>query len=148
MNCSPCFSTCATCSSEFNGDCSDCKSGSSHKSHTNASRTYGFCLGCSAKNYVNSSGGCSSCDPSCTICYDSGNDKCLECEDGYYLTDATECLPCQAPCQNCIGPNNGNCTSCPGTGSILKNYSYDSVTYGFCNNCTDGSYFDISTNNC
>ncbi|EAS02777.2 surface protein (macronuclear) [Tetrahymena thermophila SB210] len=152
-SCTQCDQSCFQCQGAANGsikNCTQCYPGKKLY-QTN-------CIDqCPAQTYLNSSGQCLSCDPSCLVCTDKLNTNCQQCADGFYYNDPSTCLPCDSSCKTCTGPGNSNCILCSkgyyklGEATCIQQcidgYFPDSINY-ICMQCQDSCGKCTSLSSC
>lgn len=94
--CSPCNSSCVTCSGPGSNDCMSCDTDEA--------------LAAAAPN------SCIPCNSSCVTCNGPGVNDCMSCDTGAgkVLTGAApnSCTSCDATCATCSGTGGGNCVTC------------------------------------
>lgn len=144
--CTPCDSSCSTCTGGTSSDCSTCPG-----VLTITPQDPGVCQhACVASNGFATAGNsnCQPCNSTCGTCFAAGADSCITCPiaDGTALLDdnlharsdirgcvavcptgsyrdGTACLPCSANCASCTASN--ACTECVAGAGL-------SVEGGFC----------------
>lgn len=92
--CSPCDSTCATCTGSASTNCLTCSTPRYLQSSSSSCVT-----ACNSNQFINTSlGKCSDCDSTCTTCTGLYPFQCLTCSGSYYLhTDTNRCsLTCNS----------------------------------------------------
>ncbi|EAR96156.2 REJ domain protein (macronuclear) [Tetrahymena thermophila SB210] len=135
--CSPCDSTCQSCSGPLNTNCQVCKTGLLKQLSTN------LCVDhCKINEFINTNNECQECDKKCGSCDGPGSNNCLSCynntffynkmcvslcPNGYQSNFTTlvcdscsnylnlnKCNPCFASCELCdlSQVQNGQCNSC------------------------------------
>ena len=96
--CSPCDSSCLTCSGPSSNQCNSCK--------PNATWNGSTCICWSGFNFIN--GACQQCDVNSV--YSASAATCI-CNNGYYGT-WNQCNLCDSTCLTCSGPATNECTTC------------------------------------
>uniref|UniRef100_A0A8C6ZU05 Proprotein convertase subtilisin/kexin type 5 n=1 Tax=Nothoprocta perdicaria TaxID=30464 RepID=A0A8C6ZU05_NOTPE len=142
--CSPCHSTCDTCSGKHSSQCLSCKPGWYRKGK-------GCVNQCPAGYFAqNSTKSCERCHKTCKECMGPQSTDCLFCDTYFYLLrsknecisscpeyyyeneDNNMCERCHPSCRTCEGSGAFSCTSCV--------WSY-TLTSGMCNSdCLVGEY--------
>ena len=104
--CTPCHSSCTSCSSEGVGNCSSCS--------TSKLLRDGLCISCDPGYYLNiSSRMCHPCNTSCGTCSGPDHNQCTDCTGQLHLDSwSSVCVPCcndeyqgAAPCCTCSSTN-------------------------------------------
>nr|CAI9707391.1 unnamed protein product [Rangifer tarandus platyrhynchus] len=128
--CKACHSSCLTCVGPAHSHCTQCRKpedGLQFQPMSGANITSGECLSpCRAQFYLENTGLCEACHPSClgcagmsprncTACWPSHlllDGQCLsQCPDGYFNQEGS-CTECHPTCRQCHGPLESDCISC------------------------------------
>ncbi|XP_032256496.1 extracellular matrix protein FRAS1 isoform X3 [Phoca vitulina] len=128
--CKACHSSCLTCVGPEPSHCAQCKKpdeGLQVEQLSGANITSGKCLSqCRAHFYLENTGLCEACHPSCfrcagkspqncTACWPSQvllDGQCLsQCPDSYFNQEGS-CTECHPTCRQCYGPSESDCSSC------------------------------------
>ncbi|KAL4508005.1 hypothetical protein ABPG72_021378 [Tetrahymena utriculariae] len=169
-SCLKCFSTCQTCNSQLEYDCTSCINGL----YLDGATT-GQCVStCSPSYYKDDSDKkCKKCDSNCLECLDNQPQFCSKCVNGSFLTISTgkcvtdcgigqwgrstdwSCQLCDSTCYTCE-QNARNCISCSGINYLYNNQCKTTCIDGYykgtnntcqkcdqsCNTCDNGSNTD------
>ncbi|XP_030875381.1 extracellular matrix protein FRAS1, partial [Leptonychotes weddellii] len=125
-----CHSSCLTCVGPEPSHCAQCKKpdeGLQVEQLSGVNITSGKCLSqCRAHFYLENTGLCEACHPSCfrcagkspqncTACWPSQvllDGQCLsQCPDSYFNQEGS-CTECHPTCRQCHGPSESDCSSC------------------------------------
>ncbi|KAL4491179.1 hypothetical protein ABPG73_013248 [Tetrahymena malaccensis] len=110
--CSPCDSTCKSCSGPGNNQCIQCLNNNYFISEKLNNICDSIC-DVTQGQYIDLSNPsqqfCRKCVNFCKTCSNSAS--CQICMDNYYLS-GNICSPCHQSCQNCSGPGINQCTIC------------------------------------
>ncbi|KAL4493393.1 hypothetical protein ABPG73_007200 [Tetrahymena malaccensis] len=116
--CSPCYSSCLSCSGPSANNCTVCANSAYYISINNS------CVSnCDQNQYIDTTNGsqksCKQCYLLCKTC--SNSTTCDSCIDGYTLDSNKQCQPCHISCQTCDGLLNINCITCANAYFIQTN---------------------------
>ncbi|CAH6883331.1 Fras1 [Phodopus roborovskii] len=114
--CIACHASCHTCVGPEPSHCTECKkpeAGLQVEQHSGASVPYGKCVPqCGTHFYLESTGRCEACDPSCLECAGKSPDSCTVCGPARVLL-AGRCLSqCPETHFNLEGTCAGECVTC------------------------------------
>ncbi|XP_064440740.1 extracellular matrix organizing protein FRAS1 isoform X1 [Mirounga angustirostris] len=128
--CKACHSSCLTCVGPEPSHCAQCKKpdeGLQVEQLSGANITSGKCLSqCRAHFYLENTGLCEACHPSCFRCAGKSPQNCTACWPSQVLLDGQclsqcpdshfnqegSCTECHPTCRQCHGPSESDCSSC------------------------------------
>ncbi|XP_012660764.1 extracellular matrix protein FRAS1 [Otolemur garnettii] len=151
--CKACHPSCLTCVGPEHTDCTECRrpeEGLQVQQLSRAGSPSGECLSqCRAHFYLESSGLCEACHPSCLRCAGKSTHNCTacgpthvlldgqclsQCPDGYYNQEGI-CTECHPTCKQCHGPLESDCVTC---------HPHGSLTAGNCRaSCREEQFFTL-----
>ncbi|KAL4493947.1 hypothetical protein ABPG72_021964 [Tetrahymena utriculariae] len=166
--CTPCDSSCLTCSGSQSNQCLSCQSPRFFQASSST-----CVLACNLNQYSQTTPVpvCQNCDSSCATCSGPANTNCLSCSGSNFLDSTTnscvttcpngtyknttnnKCSPCDPTCTTCNGPSNSQCLSCTlpkyyqsSTGQCVDNCNLNYKTN--CLSCSGSQFLDSATNSC
>ena len=161
--CTPCHSSCGTCSGPEETQCLTCKEG--YLQINNLCKSCGDnclvcqdeknCKTCKDHFFPDSSNQCQKCDDTCQTCHGTSPNDCDDCIDGYFKSNNL-CRQCNPNCEQCVGERD-HCTQCK-DGRYLDEDKHVCVDcdakcktckkQGECETCADGYYRDTDCEKC
>ncbi|EAR90272.3 REJ domain protein (macronuclear) [Tetrahymena thermophila SB210] len=146
--CSPCDSSCLTCSGSQPNNCLTCQTPLIYKLSTKTCASK-----CDQNEFINSSNQCQLCDSSCASCKESGPDKCLTCNQNMFLFNGYCAELCPngyqsntklLTCNSCNIKTSPDCNSCYPTCQLCNK---DSAQDKKCITCyTETMRLDVNQN--
>uniref|UniRef100_F1M3H3 Fraser extracellular matrix complex subunit 1 n=1 Tax=Rattus norvegicus TaxID=10116 RepID=F1M3H3_RAT len=128
--CGACHGSCHTCVGPEPTHCTQCKkpeAGLQVEQHSGENVPYGKCVSqCGAHFYLESTGLCEACHPSCLLCEGKSPRNCTgcgpahvllagrclsQCPETHFNQEGT-CTECHPSCRQCHGPLESDCVSC------------------------------------
>ncbi|XP_032772670.1 extracellular matrix protein FRAS1 [Rattus rattus] len=128
--CGACHGSCHTCVGPEPNHCTQCKkpeAGLQVEQHSGENVPYGKCVSqCGTHFYLESTGLCEACHPSCLLCEGKSPRNCTgcgpahvllagrclsQCPETHFNQEGT-CTECHPSCRQCHGPLESDCVSC------------------------------------
>ncbi|GAB1289869.1 Extracellular matrix organizing protein FRAS1 [Apodemus speciosus] len=128
--CEACHASCHTCVGPQPSHCTQCKkpeAGLQVEHHSGENVPYGKCVSqCGTHFYLESTGLCEACHPSCLMCQGKSPHNCMGCGPAHVLLAGRclarcpethfnlegTCTECHPSCRQCRGPLESDCVSC------------------------------------